>query len=245
MSRHITDCAAHLKSVTLDPENFPSLDLYPFNLRVLQDYRKITFDTPVTIFCGENGTGKSTFLEALTRKCGVHIWRDSARSRVRHSPYEDRLHEHLALEWTNGPVCGSFFGASIFQHFADMLDEWASADPGQLEYFGGKSLITQSHGQSLMSFFKNRYKISGLYFLDEPETGLSPLTQLELLDVLTKGRCEGAQFIIATHSPILLACPKAVIYTFDETAIRQIQYEQTSHYRIYKRFMDDRSEFLK
>ena len=105
---------------------------------------------------------------------------------------------------------GSFFGSSVFQDFARILDDWASTDPGQLAYFGGKSLLTQSHGQSIMSFFKARYAIKGLYLLDEPETALSPRTQIELLDLLTTMSAAGhAQFIIATHSPILLSCPGA------------------------------------
>ena len=235
----------HLKSATLHPERYPSADLYPFNLPVFQNLRIIEFDTPVTLFAGENGTGKSTFLEAITKKCGIHIWKDAERSRSNHSPYEGKLYNYLSIDWTNGPVPGTFFGANIFQHFASMLDEWAAADPGQFDYFGGKSLLTQSHGQSLMSFFRNRYSISGLYFLDEPETALSPRTQLELINILTKTSRSNAQFIIATHSPILLACPDAVIYSFEDSTVKQINYEDTPHYKIYKSFMEDRNKYLK
>ena len=135
---------------------------------------------------------------------------------------------------------GSFFGSSVFQDFARILDEWASTDPGLLEYFGGKSLLTQSHGQSIMSFFKARYAIRGLYLLDEPETALSPRSQIALLDLLTKMTVAGhAQFIIATHSPILLSCPGATIYSFDQVPIAPIAYDQTDHYKLYKAFMVD------
>ena len=114
-----------------------------------------------------------------------------------------------------------------------------------LEYFGGKSLVQQSHGQSLMSFFKSRFKIKGLYLLDEPETALSPKSQLALLTLLKEmSRAGHAQFIIATHSPILLACPGSVIYSFDHIPIRQIAYEDTEYYRIYKSFMNDRAQYL-
>jgi predicted ATPase len=235
----------HLKNAKLHPEKYPLADQYPFNLPVFQNLRIIEFGTPVTLFAGENGTGKSTFLEAITKKCGIHIWKDAERSRPGHSPYEGKLYNYLSIDWVNGPVPGTFFGANIFQHFASMLDEWAAADPGQLNYFGGKSLLTQSHGQSLMSFFRNRYSISGLYFLDEPETALSPSTQLELLDILTKTGRDNAQFIIATHSPIILACPNAVIYSFEDSTVKQINYEDTSHYKIYKSFMEDRTKYLK
>jgi predicted ATPase len=234
----------HLKNATLHPEKYPSSDSYPFNLSVFQNLRGIEFGNPVTLFVGENGTGKSTFLEAITKKCGIHIWKDTGRSRASHSPYEGKLFNYLSIDWANGPVPGTFFGASIFQHFASMLDEWAAADPGQFYYFGGKSLLTQSHGQSLMSFFRNRCSIKGLYFLDEPETALSPNTQLELLDILTKTGSDNAQFIIATHSPILLAYPDAVIYSFEDSTVKQVNYEDTSHYKIYKSFMEDRNKYV-
>ena len=98
-------------------------------------------------------------------------------------------------------------GLRFFKDFTHVLDEWAVSDPGQLEYFGGELLVTQSHGQSMMSYFRARYKIRGIYLLDEPETALSPKSQLELLDIINKNSLTGqAQFIIATHSPLLLAC---------------------------------------
>jgi predicted ATPase len=113
-------------------------------------------------------------------------------------------------------VPGSFFGSEIFNDFRRTLDGWASSDPGQLKYFGGKSLITQSHGRSIMSYFRFCYSRRGIYFLDEPETALSPQSQLDLIDILREnGRAGHAQFIIATHSPILLAYEDAKIYSFD------------------------------
>jgi predicted ATPase len=151
----------------------------------------------------------------------------------------------LDIEWNDGKVPGSFFGSETFRDFAQYLDEWAAADPAMLEYFGGKSLITQSHGQSLMTLFKARYQIKGLYFLDEPETALSPKSQLELLRVLRDmGDAGHAQFIIATHSPILLACPGADILSFDRIPVQKINYDETEHYKIYKNFMEDRNKYL-
>lgn len=107
-------------------------------------------------------------------------------------------------------------------------------------------MITQSHGESLMSFFKARYQIKGLYLLDEPETALSPRSQLALLELLTETSVKDhAQFIIATHSPILLACPRALIYSFDYSPIKQIFYEETEHYNIYKDFLENRANYIK
>lgn len=236
----------HINKVKLHSEKYPTKEYYPFNLPLFHETREIAFDSPVTLFVGENGTGKSTLLESLASACNIHIWRNSDRSRPEHNPYEDMLHKYISVEWKNGRVPGSFFGSRIFQNFAELLDEWAAADRGQLDYFGGKSLTTQSHGQSLMSFFRSRYLIKGLYLLDEPETALSPRSQIELLDII-KNMCAAghAQFIIATHSPLLLACPDATIYAFDSAPVQKIQYEETDHYNIYKSFLGDRKRYLK
>ena len=146
----------HLRSITFHPEQYPTADRYPFNLSLLRETGTIVFDSPVSLFCGENGTGKSTVLEALAHKCEIHIWRDTERTRFRYNPYEDKLARYVSVEWVDGTVPGSFFGSSVFQDFARILDEWASASPALLDYFGGSSLLTQSHGQSIMSFFRSR-----------------------------------------------------------------------------------------
>ena len=231
----------HLRSVTFHPEEFPTTDHYPFNLSIFHRTEGIRFNGSVSIFVGENGTGKSTLLEALAHRCGIHIWRNDERIRFENNPYERKFSEYISVEWVYGRVPGSFFGSSVFKDFTQFLDEWAAADPGQLNYFGGKSLMTQSHGQSILSFFKARYRIKGLYLMDEPETALSPKSQLGLLDLLTRmGERGHAQFIIATHSPLILACPGATIYSFDHTPIKKVRYQETEHYKLYKQFMDER-----
>jgi predicted ATPase len=233
-----------LKSVRFHPDLYPTREHYPFSLDIFRETAGLEFTTPVTFFVGENGTGKSTLLEAIARRAGIHIWREGERTRCVVNIYEDKFYRGISIEWVDDIVPGSFFGSSVFQDFARLLDEWAAADPGQLDYFGGRSLLTQSHGQSIMSFFKARYAIKGLYLLDEPETALSPKTQIALLDLLTKLSQAGhAQFLIATHSPILLACPGATIYSFDESPIAPVPYEQTDHYRVYRDFMRDHQSY--
>jgi predicted ATPase len=161
------------------------------------------------------------------------------------NPYEETFFLYIEVEWTDGIVLGSFFSSQIFRNFAQLVDEWEADNPGQIDYFGGKSLIAQSHGQSIMSFFKSRYKIKGLYLMDEPETALSPKSQLELLKLLQGMSALGhAQFIIATHSPILLACPGSVIYSFDHSPVKTLHYEDTEHYQIYKSFMESPTRYL-
>ncbi len=235
----------HLESVTLLKEKFPSRKHYPFNLKSFRQTREIAFSTPVTFFVGENGAGKSTLLEAMAHKCGIHIWENATEARVNVNPFEKQLFRCLAVRWTNGHVPGAFFSGEKFRDFSRNLEEWSVYDPGQLAYFGGKSLLTQSHGQSLMSYFKSRYGRKGLYLLDEPETALSPGSQLELLKILmTIGGNGPAQFVIASHSPILLGCPGAALYNFDGTTIAPITYEETGHYRIYRDFMAARETVL-
>ena len=235
----------HLARVELHPERYPTTERYPFNLAIFQQTRILAFETPVTFFIGENGTGKSTLLEAIARKCDIHIWQGLKRARFERNPHEAQLHRAIGLRWTRGPVPGSYFASQEFRAFARLLDDWASSTPGILDYFGGESLMTQSHGQSLMAYFRSRYAIKGLYLADEPETALSPKTQLELLAVLQQMAAAGhAQFIIATHSPILLACPGATIYSFDRAPVAPVAYEDTDHYQIYKAFMENPAAYL-
>jgi len=235
----------HLKRVAFLPDKYPNKEDYPFNLDIFHHTNEIVFHSNLTFFVGENGTGKSTLLEAMSHRCGFHIWRGHSRSRYNENPYEKELYRYISLDWQNGRVPGSFFASDIFRNFARNLDEWASMDPAMLSYFGGKSHKSQTHGQSLMSLFKARYKIKGLYLMDEPETALSPKSQLALLSVLKRMSRKGhAQFIIATHSPILLACPDAVILSFDDFPIEAIEYEETAYYKLYKAFLENRHKMM-
>jgi predicted ATPase len=228
----------HIASTILHPEKFPDSKTYPFNLPVFRNTRRIDFEKNVTFFAGENGSGKSTLLKAICRKCGIHIWAEECWSRANYNPYENSLFQFLDIAWTGGPKPGAFFSAEIYEHMTTMIDVWASTDPKLLDYFGGKSLLEQSHGESFMSFFKSRYALEGVYFLDEPETALSPKRQLSFVKFLEEtGRAGHAQFFIATHSPILLSCPGAAILSFDGNAIEKIPYEETEHYKVYREFI--------
>jgi predicted ATPase len=225
-----------LKKAIIDQRRFPTRDAYPFNLEIFQNTTAVEFNTPVTIFTGENGTGKSTLLAALCRKCNIYMWEGLFMQRCHNNPYEKMLSNALSIEWNDGPVPGSFFSPELFLHFSQLVDEWASSSPGILDYYGGKSLMEQSHGQSCLSYFKSRFKVKGIHFLDEPEAALSPASQLEFLKVLSETSEAGvAQFLISTHSPILMSCKGATIYNFDNT-IGRISYKDTQHYKIYRDF---------
>lgn len=234
----------HLDRIGIDRGRFPDPGAYPFSLPVLRETPALELRSPVTCFVGENGSGKSTLLEAIARQCGIAIWENVEGLRATRNRFEKVLHQFISIHWTHERVPGSFFSSRIFQTFAEGLDEWASVDPALLARFGGQSLMTQSHGQSLMAFFASRYRLRGLHLLDEPETALSPRSQIALTCLLRDMAAEGhAQFIVATHSPILLACPNADILSFDYAPVTRVSYEETDHYQVYSAFMKDPAGF--
>jgi predicted ATPase len=235
----------YLTKVTLFSGHYPTDRFYPFNIPALRSTSELVLRSPVTFFVGENGSGKSTLLEAITKKCGVHIWDKPRRHLAHDNPYETRLSDFISVTWANGTVPGSLFRAETFHDLADFIDDVALCDPGQLAYYGGHILNTMSHGESMLSYFAGRFRLKGLYFLDEPEAALSPASQIKFLRLLQRiERAEHAQFVIATHSPILLAHPGAQIFSFDAPVIREIAYEQTTHYQIYKQFLDNRQAVI-
>ncbi len=235
----------YITQVKLHSEYYPTDRYYPFNIPTLRRTAALVLKKPVVFFVGENGSGKSTLLEALTRKCGVHIWDKVKRRAGYDNPFADRLVDFIDVTWANGRVPGSLFRAETFEEMVDFLDDAALCDPGRLAYQGGHLLNTLSHGEGMLTYFQGRYHVKGLYFLDEPEAALSPTSQMKFLKMLQLLAASGqAQFIIATHSPILLAYPDAQIFSFDEGHIQEVTYEETTHYRIYKQFFADRGAYL-
>ncbi len=234
----------YIRSIRFLHDTFPTKDWYPFCLEVFRKTDRIDFHRPVSFFIGENGTGKSTLLRAIASSCSIHIWEEHSGVRDPENRYEDRLHQSLSLQ-RDGTAPGGFFAAEHFRHFAEALDQWGRADAGCLDYFGKTSLILKSHGQSHMAYFANRFARPGLYLLDEPENALSPVRQLELLRLLRQLAARGdVQFIIATHSPLLLALPEAEIFSFDAVPIRRVRYEDTDYFRVYRDFLNNPGKFL-
>jgi predicted ATPase len=235
----------YITEIEIQSEQYPTNSCYPFNVPTLRKAQKVTLNKPVVFFVGENGSGKSTLLEALCRKCGIHIWDKPKRHIAHENPYETRLSDYIDVTWANGRVTGSLFRAETFREFSDFIDDVALCDPGRLQYHGGRILNVLSHGQGILSYLATRYRIQGLYFLDEPEAALSPTSQIKFLRLLQGLSAQGhAQFIVATHSPILLALPDAQIYSFDPPQIAEVQYTETKHYRLYRQFLADPDAYL-
>lgn len=235
----------YLVKVEIEGERFPTHRFFPFNIPAIRQTPELIFRQPIVFFVGENGSGKSTLLEAITRRCGIHIWDKPRRHLAHNNPYETKLANYVGIGWTNGRISGSLFRAETFHDFADFLDDLALCDPGRLQYHGGQILNTLSHGEGILSYFSGRFQLKGLYFLDEPESALSPASQIKFLKLLQRYAAGGkAQFVIATHSPILLACPGAQIFSFGPSRITEVSYEETEQYQIYKEFFTDRSAFL-
>lgn len=229
-----------LDRVTVRVEDFPRRDCHPFDLSWLETGLRLGFDSPIVFFVGENGSGKSTLLQAIVQRADIPVWTRSKRHLAHRNPYENTLYEYLDLRWTEGRVSGSFFDAETFRQRAEFLDDVSLVDPGQMKYFGGRTLLDQSHGEGMLTFFAGRYALRGLYALDEPEAALSPASQLKLARLIHGFAAAGhAQFLIATHSPILMAVPGAQLFGLDDGALRETTYERTSHYRLYREFMAD------
>lgn len=230
-----------LKAVKLKRDRVPSFEEYPFSIPSIRELDELNLRSPVTFFIGENGTGKSTLLEAIAVAAGFNAEGGSRNfnfaTRASHSP----LHEHLRLVRSGvRPRDGYFLRAESFYNVATAADGY-----GVNQYYGGDSLHAQSHGESFMALVLHRLKGKGLYFFDEPEAALSPTRQLSLM-VAMQGLVErGSQFVIATHSPILLGYPEAEILQFGPGSIAPVAYRDTEHYVVTRAFLERPEKMLR
>ena len=225
----------YLKSCKVLQDTIPNKQMYPFNIPSLQDLQELEFPTNVTFFVGENGSGKSTLLEAIADRCDFNTAGGGRQNLYEVHKAESSLGEDIRLSWMPKISNGFFLRSETFYQFASHID--LIEDPRRYNAFGGKSLHHQSHGESFLALFMNRFKGKAIYLLDEPEAALSPTRQLSLLKIMKDLEHE-AQFIIATHSPILLGYPNATIYSFDNGEIETIRYKDSIHYIVTKRFLD-------
>lgn len=229
-----------LKKITLLRNESDIEDQYPFTIPTINKLTELELTNCVTFLVGENGTGKSTLLEGIADNCEFNTAGGSRNNLYEVDASESALGKHLRLSWMPKVTNGFFLRAETFYQFASHVDDSEST-----RYYGGKSLHEQSHGESFLSLFLNRFNGRAIYLLDEPEAALSPQRQLSFLRIMHDlVKEEDCQFIIATHSPIILGYPNATILSFDDGEIEEVEYEMTGHYQITKYFLDHREKFL-
>ena len=236
-----------IRAVRLRREDVPGFDSYPFSSPAVRSLSKLDLSAPVTLLAGENGSGKSTLIEGLAVAVGFNPEGGSSNMRVATRPSHSELHEYLTVErGTRRERTGYFLRAESFFNVATHIEELDAAPGGPpiIDSYGGVSLHEQSHGESFLSLVVNRFGADGLYILDEPEAALSLRGCLALIRRMHDLVADGSQFVVATHSPIILGYPDARIYVLSDEGIVETPYEDTEQYELTRSFLDDRHRFM-
>jgi predicted ATPase len=261
----------HLQSVQLRP--LPITGEFPFSLPLLKTLKELRFETPVTLLVGENGTGKSTLLEGLACVAEMIVVGSESTRSDKSLTHARQLAKYFKLSWTKRTHRGFFLRAEDFFGYAKRLNQMRSEmesdlhnvdieykdrsnfareqakmsyahELGDLRLHYGEGLDTRSHGESFLTLFQSRFVPDGLYLLDEPEAPLSPIRQLALIAAIKDMVAQNGQFIIATHSPILMAYPDATILNFDGGEIHPAHFDELEHVRLMRDFLQDPQAFL-
>lgn len=237
----------YIRCIELDREKVPSFSEYPFNLPAVRDLQSLSFHPKVTFIIGENGSGKSTILESIAVAYGFNAEGGTKNFNFTSRATHSKLNNYIkVVKGTKKPRTGFFLRAESFYNFAssvDDLDKEASFGPPIINSYGGRSLHEQSHGEAFFAVFLNKFTGEGIYILDEPEAALSPSRQMSMLTRMHELVKEGSQFIIATHSPIIMAYPQATIYQIKE-GFEQIGYKETEHYQVTQSFLNNTQKML-
>jgi predicted ATPase len=232
-----------LVEVRLLRDKIRSWHEYPFTLPAVRHLESIQFHPNVTFLVGENGTGKSTLLEGIAVALGFNAEGGSRNFRFSTRASHSSLHRFIRPSRSARRLRdGFFFRAESYFNLAteiERLDSEPAPGPPLIDAYDGTSLHEQSHGESFLALFGNRLRPDGLYLVDEPEAALSPTRQLTLLLMLHRLVRQGAQFIVATHSPIIMAYPQAKIYVLRNDAIEETEYTQTEHFAVSRSFLMD------
>lgn len=243
------DARDYLLRVSLLRDRVASFEEFPFCLPALRGLDSLEMHPAVTFLIGDNGTGKSTLLEAIAIAWGFNPEGGSANFSFSTRASHSNLHERLRLARSiRRPRDGFFLRAESFFNLAteiERLDQIACPGPSVISGFGGKSLHEQSHGESFLALLTHRLRGGGLYLLDEPEAALSPMRQMAALTRIHDLVGLDSQFVIATHSPILMAYPNATIYQLSENGIRKVQYTDTEYYSVTKAFLNKHEDMLR
>lgn len=242
------DIKPYLREVSLKRDLVSSFNAYPFCLPAVRELYGLQFHPDVTFMIGENGSGKSTLLEGIAAAWGFNPEGGSLNFRFSTRESHSSLHNHIRMVRSfRRPTDGFFLRAESFFNVATDIennDAEPSLAPPIINSYGGRSLHEQSHGESFLSLLLHRFGGNGLYILDEPEAALSPMRQLSVLRRLHELVLKNSQFIIATHSPILMAYPRAKILHLDNRGFTELRYEETEHYTLTKEFLNNGHRML-
>jgi predicted ATPase len=240
--------AGFVRAVRLERDDVPNFKAFPFCIPAVKKLRRLELHPAVTFLIGENGIGKSTLLEAIAIKLGFNAEGGSRNMQFETRASHSQLHKFLKIErggprWTDG----YFLRAESFYTLATEIDKLNKEPfcPPLLPSYGGTSLHEQSHGESFLSLLMNRLSGNGLYIFDEPEAALSPTRQMSVLTLMHDLVLNRSQFIISTHSPILMAYPYAQIYELTEKGIKKVKYEDTDHFRITRDFLNRHEKMVR
>lgn len=237
----------YLREISLKSEQIENWDKFPFVIPAIRNLNRLQFSPTVTFIIGENGSGKSTLVEAIAVAMGFNPEGGTRNFNFGTRKSHSDLHRYLRIvKSIKRPRDGFFLRAESFFNVAtniEQLDEKPGGPP-IINSYGGLSLHEQSHGESFLSLVLHRFSGNGLYILDEPEAALSPTRQLAVLARMNQLLEQDSQFIIATHSPILMAYPGALIYHITESGIESVEYEETEHYEVTKAFLDNPDRML-
>lgn len=228
------DARHFLIRLRLERDKVDSFDEYPFALPALRDLSELNFHPAVTFVVGENGSGKSTLLEAIAAKWDLNPEGGTQNFRFDTRPSLSALHTNITLvKGVRRPKLRFFLRAESFFNVATQIEHLNVGDG-----YGGRSLHEQSHGESFFTLFQERFRDNGFYLLDEPEAALSPQRQLAMIARMHELVRKGSQFIIATHSPIIMAYPNAKILQLSDAGIEEVDYLDTEHYRVTRDFLN-------
>jgi predicted ATPase len=236
-----------LRSIAL--AEVPEPESYPFSVPAVRGLaeKPLQFHGHCTFLIGENGSGKSTLIEAIAVAAGFNAEGGTANFQFATQESHSSLHNYLRLtRGTTRPKDGFFLRAESFYNVATQIDNLDKEPGGRRvsDSYGGKSLHTRSHGEAFLALMMHRFDPKGLYILDEPESALSPSRQMSMLALMHRLIKSGSQFIVATHSPIVMAYPDSQMYKLTESGIEKTTFHETEHYIVTKKFLNEPEEML-